>query len=169
MLSLGQRLLWMLLVQVSTAASAQAQIYGRAHSDWQAYVIPQYGTRIDFPPGMFVPAGNPDMGVGQRFVSSDRRANLSIYALRNEAGDTPGSYLKTNLRVARSEIEYQRITRSFFALSMEGKGHIYYSRCNFSSGGGTIHCFDLEYPQEEKRAWDAIVTRISLSLRPLED
>jgi hypothetical protein len=94
MLSLGQRLLWILLVQVSMAVSAQAQIYGRAHSDWRAYVIPQYGTRIDFPPGMFVPAGNPDKGVGQRFVSNDRRATLSIYALRNEAGDTPGSYLK---------------------------------------------------------------------------
>jgi hypothetical protein len=42
---------------------------------------------------------------------------------------------------------------------------IYYSRCNF--GGAAIHCFDLAYPQAEKRAWDAIVTRISLSLRPL--
>jgi hypothetical protein len=46
---------------------------------------------------------------------------------------------------------------------------ILYSRCNFSGGArGVIHCFDLKYPQEEKRAWDAVVTRISLSLRPLE-
>jgi hypothetical protein len=29
-----------------------------------------------------------------------------------------------------------------------------------------IHCIDLQYPRREKRAWDAIVTRISLSLRP---
>jgi hypothetical protein len=27
---------------------------------------------------------------------------------------------------------------------------------------------DLVYPQEEKRAWDAVVTRMSLSLRPRE-
>jgi hypothetical protein len=26
----------------------------------------------------------------------------------------------------------------------------------------------LVYPQAEKRAWDPVVTRISLSLRPLE-
>jgi hypothetical protein len=33
---------------------------------------------------------------------------------------------------------------------------------------GAMHCFDLVYPKEEERAWDAVATRISLSLRPLE-
>jgi hypothetical protein len=48
-------------------------------------------------------------------------------------------------------------------------GSIYYSRCNSSEGrAGAVHCFDLVYPQEEERAWDPVVTRISLSLRPLE-
>jgi hypothetical protein len=62
-----------------------------------------------------------------------------------------------------------RIARSFFAISSERDGVILYSRCNFSGGArGVIHCFDLKYPQQEKRAWDAVVTRISLSLRPLE-
>jgi hypothetical protein len=46
---------------------------------------------------------------------------------------------------------------------------IYYSRCNFSRfGTPAIHCVDLVYPAREERAWDAIVTRISLSLRPLQ-
>jgi len=69
--------------------------------------------------------------------------------------------------VERSGIEYQRVTRGFFAISMERQGMIYYSRCNFSRAGA-MHCFDLVYPKEEERAWDAVVTRISLSLRPLE-
>jgi hypothetical protein len=65
-------------------------------------------------------------------------------------------------------IQYRRVTPSFFAISAEREGTIYYSRCNFSGlRGQTIHCFDLVYPQPEKQAWDAIVTRISLSLRPL--
>ena len=29
-----------------------------------------------------------------------------------------------------------------------------------------IHCIELAYPEGEKRAFDGIVTRISLSLRP---
>jgi hypothetical protein len=66
-------------------------------------------------------------------------------------------------------LDYQRIARSFFAISMERGELIYYSRCNFSGGMRRVtHCFDLVYPQEEKRAWDPVVTRISLSLRPLE-
>jgi hypothetical protein len=45
---------------------------------------------------------------------------------------------------------------------------ILYSRCNFSGRGRrAIHCFDIRYPQEEKRSWDSIITRISRSLRPL--
>jgi hypothetical protein len=87
--------------------------------------------------------------------------------LENEDDDTPASYLRTNLR--QQILDYERVTRFFFAISMEWDGTVYYSRCNFSrSAGGSTHCFDLVYPQEEKRAWDPVVARISLSLRPLE-
>jgi hypothetical protein len=69
----------------------------------------------------------------------------------------------------KSGLDYVRIARSFFAISSERDDVILYSRCNFSGGArGVIHCFDLKYPREEKRSWDAVVTRISLSLRPLE-
>ena len=44
---------------------------------------------------------------------------------------------------------------------------IFYSRCNVSATGGTLHCFDLQFPAAERPAWDAIVTRMSRSLRPL--
>jgi len=77
--------------------------------------------------------------------------------------------LRNNLRIARAALEYERVTRSFFAISSIREGVVYYSRCNFSwHAGGAVHCFDLTYPQQEERAWDAIVTRISRSLRPLE-
>jgi hypothetical protein len=76
---------------------------------------------------------------------------------------------KHNLRVERSTLDYVRIARAFFSISSERNGVILYSRCNFSTHAhGAIHCFVLKYPQQEKRSWDAIVTRISLSLQPLE-
>jgi hypothetical protein len=140
----------------------------RARSlDWQTFEVPEFGTRVDYPARIFDPAGETKRGVGQRFESTDRRAILSIYASDNEAGDTPGTYLRRHLR--QTGLDYERVTRSFFAISMERGGLIYYSRCNFSrTSKASIHCFDLVYPQEEKRAWDPVVTRISLSLRPLE-
>jgi hypothetical protein len=92
---------------------------------------------------------------------------LTVYTRENEAGDTPASYLKNNLRTGRSALDYERVTRTFFAISSVRQGLIFYSRCNFSADAA-IHCFDLVYPQQEKRAWDAVVTRISRSLRPLD-
>jgi hypothetical protein len=109
------------------------------------------------------------MGLGQRFERADGRAVLSIYARSNKTGETPKTYLRKHLRVERSKLDYVRIAPSFFAISSERDGLVLYSRCNFSGGAhGVIHCFDMKYPQEEKRSWDAVVTRLSLSLRPLE-
>jgi hypothetical protein len=152
---------------ISILAANAARWDQAASLDWQSFKVPEYGTRVDYPARLFVPAGKAEKGVGQRFESDDGRAVLSIYARENEEGDTPASYLKKYLR--QQALDYQRITRSFFAISMEREETIFYSRCNFSrSARGSIHCFDLVYPYEEKRAWDPVVTRISLSLRPLE-
>jgi hypothetical protein len=154
-------------VYIGTIA-ANAALWNRADSlDWQSFKVPEYGTRLEYPAKIFVAAGEAEKGVGQRFESSDGRAVLTVYVRENEDGDTPASYLRKNLR--QRVLQYERVTRSFFAISMERDGTIYYSRCNFSRWArGSIHCFDLVYPQDEKRAWDPVVTRISLSLRPLE-
>ena len=98
--------------------------------------------------------------------SMPRAGGLSICVRENPEDDTPASHLRKNLR--QPALDYERVTRSFFAISMERDGTIFYSRCNFSARRSTIHCFDLVYPQSEKKAWDPVVTRISLSLRPLE-
>ncbi len=161
-----------LLLALSVLSSAGAQVGGQQPQDldWQTFQIPEFGTAVDYPAGIFTaPHGKAEKGVGQRLNSADGRSVLTVYSRENEDGDTPASYLKRNLRVARSVLDYERVTRSFFAISSERQGLIFYSRCNFSSeAGGAIHCFDLVYPREERRGWDAIVTRISRSLCPLE-
>jgi hypothetical protein len=150
--------LYLALMLSLSATSASAQTGGLS---WRTFEVPESGTRVDYPSGMFMPRGAPKKGVGKKFERTDGRAVLSVYSLDNQAGDTPGTYIRKNLRVGKRALDYERIARSFFAISMERDGKIFYSRCN-------IHCFDLVYPQDEKRAWDAVVTRISLSLRPLE-
>ncbi len=148
---------------------AEARVREQSSVNWRTFEVPAFGTRVQYPADIFTPAGEPGMGVGQRFERADGRAVLSIYARPNKAGESPRAYLRKHLRVDPSELGYVRIARSFFAVSSERGGIILYSRCNFSGGArGVIHCFDMKYPQEEKRSWDALVTRISLSLRPLE-
>ena len=150
-------------------AGAQAQVAHPPPAGWRSFEIPQSSTSLDYSAGSFSAAGASEKGFGERFQSHEQGATLSVYAQPRKAGETPASYLQNNLQVPPSAIEYKRVTRTFFAISMEREGTIYYSRCNFSVGApGVSHCFDLAYPQREKRAWDRIVTRISLSLRPLE-
>jgi hypothetical protein len=157
-----------LLAAVSTAAAEPLSVGGG--SAWRTYSVPEFGTSIEYPVGIFAVAdGKAEKGTGQQFSSTDGRALLSIYSRANESGETPSSYLQKNLRVERWALGYQRVTRFFFAISASHQGLIFYSRCNFSRGAdAAVHCFDLVYPHAEKRGWDGVVTRISRSLRPLE-
>ena len=160
------------LLMLPVFSSAQVQAPGRLpqNLDWQPFTVPEFGTRVDYPAGIFsVSDGKAEAGVGQHFHSADGRSMLSIYTRENADSDTPANYLRKNLRMALTALDYERITPSFFAISAESDGLIFYSRCNFSSDvGGAIHCFDLVYPSAEERAWKAIVRRISRSLQPLE-
>jgi hypothetical protein len=168
MMRLIFRLLGSVALLCVAMLTAEATLRDQAGSlDWQTFKVPEYGTQVEYPARIFAAVGEAEKGIGQRFESDDGRAVLSIYARENEDDDTPASYLRKNLR--QQVLDYKRVTRSFFAISMERGETIYYSRCNFSrSARGSIHCFDLVYPHGEKRAWDPVVTRISLSLRPLE-
>ena len=152
------------------ASFAGAQAQTPPAPDWQAFIVPEFGTRVEYPAGIFTFTDGPaDKGLGERLRSADGRALLTIYSRANDAGETPASYLRNNLRLERATLDYERVARSFFAISAIRDGMVLYSRCNFSGGGGgAIHCFDLSYPREQSRAWDEVVTRISRSLRPLD-
>lgn len=100
--------------------------------------------------------------------SSSLRASRSQRRSRpNSLRDTPASYLRKNFLFPRATVLYERVTRDFFAVSGTREGMIFYSRCNVSPTGATLHCFDLQFPARERAAWDVIVTRMSRSLRPL--
>jgi hypothetical protein len=105
-------------------------------------------------------AGRPD-GHGQRFRTSDGRADLTIQVAPNISNDSPAVFLaKKN---PPSRIQNKRVTSRYFVVSSYRGGRVFYDRCNFS--GRMVHCVLINYPASEERDWDGIVTRISLSLR----
>ncbi|MGJ4932194.1 hypothetical protein ACQR1I_35340 [Bradyrhizobium sp. HKCCYLS2038] len=127
---------------------------------WSTYRIPETGTSVEIPTSIFSETtGRPD-GYGQRFQTSDGRANLTVQSSENDAGDSPARFLaKKN---PPSNIQYKRITSRFFAVSSIKGDYVWYNRCNFV--GGYVHCVLINYPKAWERDWDGIVTRISLSL-----
>ena len=123
---------------------------------------------MDLPSAVFATAdGAAYRGVGRQFKTADGRAALAVYSQRNSQRDTPASYLRKNFSFPRSgrdlRADHPRFLRG---LGSAGTDKIFYSRCNVSAIGGTLYCFDMQFPAAERAAWDAIVTRMSRSLRP---
>jgi hypothetical protein len=127
---------------------------------WTRYTIPQTGTSVDFPSSIFTKEIGPPDGFGQRFRSEDGRSDLTIQAAPNLTHDSPATFLaKKN---PPSRMQYRRVTPRFFAVSSYKDNKVWYDRCNFSRR--LINCLLISYPAAEERAWDDVVTRMSLSL-----
>ena len=82
------------LVTLSALSDAHGQIQGRQPEAlyWQTFLVPEFGTTVEYPAGIFsVPDGKAEKGIGQRFSSVDGRSLLTIYTRENEVGDIPAS------------------------------------------------------------------------------
>ncbi len=130
-------------------------------------VIEAAGLRVDYPRSIFSDdAGPAKKGLGRIFRTSDGRAGFTYYVADNREHLDPRSFIKAHVRSEGLRVDYLRRAKDFVVVSGVRQGKIYYSRCNFPRGPiGSLHCIELVYDQSEKTAWDAIVTRISLSLR----
>src|SRR3979409_333835 len=112
------------LATLSVVSGAEAQMPARQPAlDWQTFLVPEFGTRVDYPASIFsVPDGKAEKGFGQRFNSADGRSVLTIYTRENEAGDTPASYLRSNLRTGRCARDHEPGKRRRLALTPEHQG-----------------------------------------------
>ncbi|EIG63542.1 hypothetical protein Bra1253DRAFT_00022, partial [Bradyrhizobium sp. WSM1253] len=88
----------------------------------------------------------------------DKTPNLGVH--QTGSSSHPAAFLAKKGPPPR--IQYKRVTPRFFAVSSYKGDKVFYDRCNFS--GRLVHCVLINYPAEEERAWDDVVTRISLSL-----
>ena len=128
---------------------------------WTRYQVPETGAAVDLPASIFTEqAGKPEQGYGARFLTPDRRADLTVQSVANDAGFSPAAFLAR--KNPPPNIVYKRVTPRFFVVSSFAKGKIWYDRCNFA--GAFIHCVLINYPAQEKRQWDSVVTRISNTL-----
>ena len=134
-----------------------------APHDWAT--LSHDGAVVQVPRDVFPVAAGEGEPRGRLLATPDGRARLHVFTVGNERGESPAQFLARVFPRDRGQLTYQRVARNFFAVSQPAEGgRILYRRCNFVRD--VIHCVDLQYPRSEKRAWDAIVTRISLSLRP---
>jgi hypothetical protein len=147
-------------------AAAQADVQALASPRWA--VLAAGGTVTDYPANVFsVDAGASPRGTGRRLQTADGRADFMLFQLPNRDHDSPRRYIRRHLALPHATLDYERITDRFFVVSGTQSGRVFYSRCNYPRGAsGPMQCIYLLYPRAETHAWDAVVTRISRSLRP---
>ena len=130
-------------------------------TEWRNYVIPGTGAKVDIPVSIFTEdAGPPEGGTGRRFFTKDHRANLTLQSVPNPENNSPAAFLEKQR--PPDSIQYRRVTPRFFAVSSVRNGRTWYNRCNRAYE--YMNCVLINYPAAEERQWDAVVTRISLSL-----
>jgi hypothetical protein len=137
---------------------------------WATVSEARLGTAVDIPRAVLsTPDGYAHKRVGRRYKTPDGRAKVAIWTQRNTRHDTPASYLYRTFNIPRVTVDYERFTSDFAVISGLFGTRVYYIRCNYSPRSGSFHCFDLAYPVRERRVWDAVVTRMSRSLRAHND
>ena len=102
---------------------------------------------------------------GSRFISPDGRSSLVVYALPRR-GESVERHMRWFTRLNGEEITYLRRGRHWIVVSGYKGDRIYYRKARLGCGGEVWHHIALEYPAENKRAYDGIVTAISHSLQP---
>jgi hypothetical protein len=156
-----------LLVMADMAARHDVASAAERPPGWGRYRDRDFGMAFDFPAHIFSLESAEQGGEGVRFSTPDGRAHILVFGFRNEANDTPRRYLSRIANPEQARFTYVRTTPRFFVASGTRDGMIFYRRCNFLEDK-RVGCFQLDYPEGEKREWDNIVTRISLSLAAAE-
>ena len=153
------------LLGVAADSAAHDVATAERSPGWGKYRDRNLGMAFDFPSHIFTLESAEQSGDGVVFSTPDGRARIRVSGFRNDANETPRALLSRIARPDEAKFTYVRTTPRFFVASGTRDGNIFYRRCNFfRSAEKRVSCFQLDYPEREKRAWDDVVTRISLSL-----
>ncbi|WP_295455752.1 hypothetical protein [uncultured Thiodictyon sp.] len=138
-------------------------------ADYRTYHNARFGYAIDYPAGILYPQGEADNGDGQRFLTKDADASLSVYGSNNALDQ---SLEEAYLEAARGGladdpkrvVTYKVIKPGWFVVSGVNGGTVFYQKT--LSAGDQFLTFILEYPEGKKSLFDPIVKRVATSFKP---
>ncbi len=133
--------------------------------DWVSYHNNQFGYRFLYPANVFQAKVEAPNSEGPTFTSADGRSKLTVFAALNTENIGIGEYRETILRdfAGYDRIDYGPKGQSWFVLSGLRSGTVYYQKVLYACEGRIINVFSLTYPEEQKTAFDSIVTGIEKS------
>jgi len=135
--------------------------------DWQRYTDRSVGFSISLPTEGF--AVTEESRGRLTLAETGGSAQIDVFGVRNPERLSLGEF-RSMMEAAdpSRRITYRAAGRSWFVLSgyLEGEERptIFYAKFMLNAGGTALSAFEISYPREEKRAFDAIVDRLERSL-----
>ena len=144
---------------------------GAAPQDWTEYRNERYGLSLEYPADLFVVERQTEAGDGQVFVATEGDARLLVGGFLNERGYSAASYQDyiAHHSYGDYKLGYRRLGQTWFVLSGEGNGRIFYEKVMFTCGGRLINSFAMIYPIDKRHIFDPIVERVEDTFRPARD
>ncbi|MBV9959748.1 MAG: hypothetical protein JO360_15090 [Acidobacteria bacterium] len=132
---------------------------------YRTYSNARYDYSIAYPVGLLLPQGESDNGDGQKFLSDDGRAKMTVFGAQNlDNESTQSAYKKMQLMFGAangSEVTYKVIKGNWFVVSGRHGNDIFYAKTVHR--GRTLITFILSYPAEERQTFDPIAEHIAQS------
>ena len=134
---------------------------------WRSYRNERFGLSLSYPGEVFQVERTSEAGDGVVFGAHGSDARMLVGALRNSDHQTIASYQEFVARksYADYQVHYRPRGSTWFVLSGEGNGKIFYEKVVFSCGGRLINSFALIYPAAERHIFDPIVERVEDTFR----
>ena len=134
---------------------------------WQSYRNERFGLSLSYPGEVFQIERTSEAGDGVVFAARGTDARMLVGALPNRDCQTVVSYQDFVARKSYAvyQIHYRPRGNTWFVLSGEGDGKIFYEKVVFSCGGRVINSFALIYPAAERQTFDPIVERVEDTFR----
>lgn len=140
-------------------------------SDWMRYENARFGTIADVPLYGFSPLPPPSNGDGQRWLSMDGKSEIGVYGSYVSSIGTWDEYKAFRLNALESDgadVTYSAEGPDWFVYSGVADHEIFYIKVLISTDCGVEIANHLyaTYPEDQKAAFDPIITRMSKSLAP---
>ena len=137
-------------------------------AEWMVYANPRFGVTIDVPPGFLNDVPEPENGDGLTFHSADGKAELLVWGNNLVDGDFAADGM-SRLQGETDDgwgVSYHRVSgKEWNVFSGSKGGRIMYARSIASCQGTQALHFRIEYPEAQKKEYDAIVKRLGKSLK----
>ena len=117
-------------------------------TDWSTIENDRHGFSIAYPGSVFQPKEIATAAEGRLLVSSDGNARLLVGAFGNDERLSLNAYRDYLLRqnYAGASIDYAPVRKSWFVLSGERDGVMFYERVSFTCGGRLITSWAMFTP-----------------------